>query len=214
MSKAAKLIFFLYIFLLALSSINAQVTPQSDFASVQAQILANIEIVNAKLDKVQSNIENSNADQSAKDQVIATINTIRTGLDSYKAKIEAATTVEDIAAIRLELRQNLIENQAVLKEQLKSAVLNVGSKVSTKVNGLLTVLDQTLNVLEKTCTSQSSNINTLEANIDELKVKGSELTSLVKNKDKVGAKAKVAEINALAKEIYSLVITIKSGCGL
>jgi sensor domain CHASE-containing protein len=71
MSKIAKLIFFLCVFLLVISSINAQVTPQRDFASVQAQILANIEKVNAKLDNVESNIANSNADQSVKDKAIA-----------------------------------------------------------------------------------------------------------------------------------------------
>ena len=121
--------------------------------------------------------------------------------------------MDDLIALRQEVKKYLDEKQAVLREQLKQTVSAIANDVMESVEEIKKAIDVALNTLEITCKEQAQNINKLEQDLVQIQTEVDELKTLVKNQASTSEiKAQIIEISTLAKEIASLSVTVYNEC--
>lgn len=197
--------------LVILSSVSA-VHAQS-FAATKAKILNGIDKVIAKLNDSEARISSiSWLSQETKDITISNLEDLETALLAYKEDVEAATTAAELQAANQEIKQYLIDNKDIYKENVQLIVEDLSQYALGKAQELEAKVGQALTVLKITCPEQKSTIDEVDAQLDQLKVQSQELAAAAQAGDTAAMKSEMQQISQLAKAIVANLKEIEAAC--
>jgi hypothetical protein len=169
----------------------------------------------AKITPVKGKIQNNNLlSEQTKQELVNTLDQLEQELNDYKVKVEQATTQEEISAANQELRQYIQDHRNVLIDSIREAVANLGKQLAEKARQLHDQVFQLLQILKRTCPSESATITTLEQQLLQLENEVATLGKMVKSGDATAIRAQMKVVKDLSHEINVNVQKLQKACNI
>lgn len=165
------------------------------------------------LNDIENKIENnSKISNETKQIIIDALNKVEKGLVNYESEVEAATTIDELKTINQEIVQYVKDNKDVIKENIKSAIIDVSEQAVVKIEEFKKKVEQMLKVLKVTCPSEIETINEIEAQLEQLQNKLNDIKQAIQLKDTMTIKQEMKEINELSKDIADNLRKLEMAC--
>ncbi|MBI4170652.1 MAG: hypothetical protein HY514_03080 [Candidatus Aenigmarchaeota archaeon] len=196
------------VMLASISAVHAQ-----SFAVTKTKILNGIDKVIAKLNDLEAKIQSiSGLSQETKDLTISNLEDLEAALLLYKEDVEAAATTAELQAANQEIKQYLIDNKDVYKENVQMIVEDLSEYALVKAKELEAKIDQALTVLKITCPEQKSTIEEVETQLNQLKAESQQLAEAYEAGDTAAMKSEMQQMAQLSKDIAANLNEIYSAC--
>ncbi len=205
------------LFLTPLVQVNAVTVPPTsgsvDFAKLQQQIIKVIDASVARLNNMEAKISSSQYMSATTKQIIIDgLNKTEQALLNYKSQVQSATSVAELQAINQQVVQYLKDNKDVIRASVKQAITAIANEALARADELEQKIDQAIKALKIACPQEIDAINELEAQLQELKVQGQELSAAIKSQDTAAIKKEINEVAVLSKAIVANLVEIEEAC--
>lgn len=202
-----------FILFVGTAALPADAFQHTSFETKQKALLVRIDAsltaMNITLSKVKAV---SNITDATKSSATATFSDIISDLNSFKTRTQAATTVTEIDAIGAEYNAYITETRPVVKTTIQQIIADLSTVAKSKVEKLIKQVEQTLEVLKKTCPEEKDTIIALESQIDQLEKELAELKAAITAKDSAAMQQQVKESTVLAKAMSVNIKEIEANC--
>lgn len=184
-----------------------------NYDGFKAALLKRIDKTISKIDTLAQKISaNSKIADASKEVVLASLAKTKKGLETYKTKASNSTSLDELKTINQDFIQYLKTNKDVIKENIKESLTIIGTEMKKKAEAYKVKLEQTLEILKKTCPSEAATITDLENKLAELNKELVALQQAVQTKNGGQIKAVNAQIRATVKETNTLLRTMQEKC--
>lgn len=184
-----------------------------NYDGFKAALLKRIDKAISRLDAMTQKISsNPKIADASKDVIMASLANTKKGLETYKTKASNSTSLDELKTINQEFIQYLKTNKDVIKESVKKSLTIIGTEMKKKAEAYKVKLEQTLEILKKTCPSETAAITDLENKLAALNKELVALQQAIQTQNSGQIKAVSAQIKATVKETNALLRTIQEKC--
>jgi len=199
--------------ILLLAGISLAANAAVNYTALKQTITVGLDACISLINSVESKIvNNSQVSQETKQSVSQSLNQLESALSSYKNQVQSAATLQDLQAINQQIINYLKTNSSVIKDSIKTAIVDMGEKAVESAEGLKQKAEQALNVLKVACPSEKTTISTLENQLVQLEAEINLLKQALSSKNAATIKQEMQKITNLSKSVAVNLKQLESVC--
>ena len=168
-----------------------------------------ISMIDATTQEISANTQISDASKQA---ILDSLAKTKKGLTDYRIKAAGSTSLDELKAINQSVTQYLKDNKDVIKKSIQDTISIVGGEMVKKSEAYEQKLMATLEVLKKTCPSETAAIGSLESDIAKLNSEIAALKQATQGRSSAEIKKITAEIKDTVKEASTILSTLETTC--
>lgn len=186
---------------------------QLDFISLNQALIVTLDKSLNLLAATETKVAgNPYLSEATKQTIYSSLNNVEYALLQYKNEVENATSLADLRTLNQEITQYLKDNKDVIKENMKTAIIEIGNQALQKAEELKQKVEAALKILKVTCPKQKQVITELENQLAQLESQITALNNAIKTKDTVGIKTQIKQITQLSQSIVNNLTIIENQC--
>ena len=189
------------------------VKAQSGFERLKETILAGVDRIIQRIEKVEERIENNpGLSETTKQSILESLDLVKDGLISYRDEIEEVETLEELRAANQRLIKYLLDNRKVLRENIEKAIIDTANEFLERTEEFIENVQKILKILKTTCPAERKIISETEDQLEQLEVEIGILKEAIQSKDIPTIRKEIKEISKLSREIRDNLEKIKESC--